>query len=248
LTWNQWANSTTTTGETITISIRETSDLYGIRNDTHEITQMRTIQVDDHGYVRERAEVFTEAERREAEKVWLKFQPEFVKRAHQREQARANQSMQLRFDQARIEAEQRRLEVERQRYMDEARERERLWTESERARQGKLQQAEERAEKLLLENLSLKQRVEYLEHGHFTVEGRRARYRVRKARNINIDAIDRTGRITHRLCAYPDGGVPVHDVMLGQKLSLEANEEMFLGIAVEHGILHRDERVLPALQ
>lgn len=95
-------------------------------------------------------------------------------------------------------------------------------------------QAEARAEQLLVENLSLKQRVEYLEHKHFTVHGRGARFRIRKGRNGNIDVVNAEGILTHRLCGHPGIMVPDFDTMLAQKLALETDEDAFIKVANKH--------------
>ena len=67
----------------------------------------------------------------------------------------------------------------------------------------KREAAEKRGEQLLLDNLSKKERIEYLEKQHVIVHGRTNRYRIRRGRTGNVDVIGRDGRITHRLCAHP---------------------------------------------
>lgn len=94
--------------------------------------------------------------------------------------------------------------------------------------------AEKRAEELLLENLSLRQRNEYLKDQYFVVHGLKHRYRVRKGRTGNIDVVAKDGKVLHRLCAHPGDSVPDCDTMLAQKLSLEVAEDDFLLMANVH--------------
>lgn len=109
--------------------------------------------------------------------------------------------------------------------------------------------AEAKAEQLLVENLSLRQREEFLKHGHFIVHGRNARYRVRRGRSANIDVIDRSGKMTHRLCIHPAEPVPDPDTMLAQKLYLENDEDYLLSRANRHtaGFYDRGVQLLEAL-
>lgn len=108
-------------------------------------------------------------------------------------------------------------------------------------------EAEERAKKLLLENLSLRQRLEFEKHGHFVVEGKDGhRYRVRQGRSGNIDVVNRDGFIDHRLCVHPVEDVPDFDTMLAQKLMLEHDETGLVRVANRHQSINA-QRVLPAL-
>jgi hypothetical protein len=106
--------------------------------------------------------------------------------------------------------------------------------------------ADKLAEELLLANVTLKERNEFLEKGHFIVQGRVDRYRIRRGSHGNIDVVGRDGRIKHRLCAQPNG-VPIGDSMLAQKLTLEHDEEHFLSLANKHQAKILHEFVLPAL-
>lgn len=95
--------------------------------------------------------------------------------------------------------------------------------------------AEARAETLLIENLSLAQRLQYAETKAFVVEGRGGRrFRIRNGRSGNVDVVGRDGRVLHRLCAHPRELVPNCDTMLAQKLMLEDDEATFLRVANQH--------------
>lgn len=110
----------------------------------------------------------------------------------------------------------------------------------------KRDEAEARAEKLLLENLSLQQRLDYEKHRYFVVHGRnKTRYRIRRGRSGNVDVVTKSGHIEHRLCAHPNEYVPDCDTMLAQKLMLEFDEANFLRVANRHpGV---SGQALPAL-
>lgn len=102
--------------------------------------------------------------------------------------------------------------------------------EAERAK------ARERAAKLLHEGLTPKQREEFAQKGHFTLEtiaptGERRVYRISKGRSHNIARVDDNGKVLKTLCAHPIEAVPDEDTMLAQKLWLETREEEFLRIA-----------------
>jgi hypothetical protein len=114
--------------------------------------------------------------------------------------------------------------------------------------QRKRKEAEERAEKLLVENLSLRQRLEYEKDKSFIVHGTRdRRYRIRPGRQGNVDVIGRDGRIQHRLCAHPSVDVPNADTMLAQKLHLELDDDAFVRVANRHAAYDNARPVLPAL-
>lgn len=109
-------------------------------------------------------------------------------------------------------------------------------------------EAEARAEKLLVENLSLQQRLQYEKEKMFVVNGKSGyRYRIRKGRVANVDMIDRSGKIEHRLCAHPSDAVPDYDTMLAQKLLLEDDEQRFIAVANKHSAAHLHTPVLPSL-
>lgn len=116
-----------------------------------------------------------------------------------------------------------------------------------RVREEKAREAAARAETLLLSILSERQREELHRDKAFVVEGRHARYRIRRGWSGNVDVIGRDGRIQRRLCAHPVIHVPNADNMAAQKLMLETNEDEFLRIA---NPMHWDippHPVLPAM-
>lgn len=108
-------------------------------------------------------------------------------------------------------------------------------------------EAEARAEQLLIENLSLVQRLEYAQTRSFVVDGHAGRrFRIRHGRSGNVDLVGPDGRISERLCAHPNEMVPNADTMLAQKLMLDSDEALFLRVANRHAI-HDQAPVLPAL-
>lgn len=111
----------------------------------------------------------------------------------------------------------------------ERRERERAWA---KARLRELQATDLVAYKkiyrlslrLLLRHLSKQQRAEFKAYRRFTVQGQFGdHYTIKQSRMVNIIR-NRDGA---RFCGYPDG-VPLPDVLLGQKLLLETDEKNFL--------------------
>lgn len=130
--------------------------------------------------------------------------------------------------------------AEQERQVQEARER-------MQERNRIMQLAEERAEQCLLEHLDVEQREQWRARKHFIVRGRSGRrYRIRSFSIGNIDAIDRGGRITHRLCVHAYD-IPKADNLLAQKLHLEADDDYVERIANRHGVHQANEQVLPAL-
>ena len=123
--------------------------------------------------------------------------------------------------------------AEAQRQANEARAR-------EQQRQAQVQvdrsAAEKRAEKLLQDHLTPKQREELAARGFFTVssisqDGQRRHYQIRRGRSRNVQQVDESGRVLKTLCAHPVPLLPDADTMLAQKLMLETREEDFLRIA-----------------
>jgi hypothetical protein len=104
--------------------------------------------------------------------------------------------------------------------------------------------AKRRALVLMMRVLSPEQRKEFREFGYFHVTGGRSgdRYRIREDRIANIDVLRGDGRVRHRLCVHPTGGVPVYDVMAAQLLHLQdpATEQRFLRQANVHPSLVED--------
>ena len=86
---------------------------------------------------------------------------------------------------------------------------------------------------LLLENLSPKQRDEFLRYGYFHVVGGSTKrlYRIGTGRQVNVFQLTERRR---RVCIwsfYPAGNLVEGDVMLAQKLALELFEEQALAVA-----------------
>jgi hypothetical protein len=135
---------------------------------------------------------------------------------------------------ARIEAFRERQEAEAKRWAAEQAERDR-----------KKKEADDRAYKLLTENLTPQQLADFNEFGCFNVVSLKGNnYRIRKGSVGNLDALDASGKVVKRLCVHPQGGVPFGDIMLSQKLLLEAGEEdMLLKKANLHGFSQPTEPV-----
>jgi hypothetical protein len=93
--------------------------------------------------------------------------------------------------------------------------------------------AEERADALLVANLSPAQRCQLELDGCFEVIGSHtaARYRIKKGVAINIEQLDAAGACVRRWCFGPEGDLPLGDVLLAQKLALELFEMEALAIA-----------------
>ena len=94
-------------------------------------------------------------------------------------------------------------------------------------------EAEQRGMELLRENLSEAQRDQFDQHGWFTVTGSHSKktYRIRKARQLNIDELDKRGNPVLLWCFVPTTGVVTGDCMLAQKLALETDEKAALKVA-----------------
>jgi hypothetical protein len=94
-------------------------------------------------------------------------------------------------------------------------------------------EAEQRAERLLLDHLSERQRAEYRERRAFTVisaDGERT-YRIERGWSGNVKLIGPDGRECRRYCIHPRERVPTEDCMLAQKLLIENDEPAFLRVA-----------------
>jgi hypothetical protein len=93
--------------------------------------------------------------------------------------------------------------------------------------------AEERALVLLKQWLSPAQLAQYQQCGHFEVTGYHSgkHYRVRQTHQMNVDELDEQGARTVSWCFGPEGGLPIGDVMLAQKIALENDELAALAVA-----------------
>jgi hypothetical protein len=104
--------------------------------------------------------------------------------------------------------------------------------ETEESRQAKVD-ADERAERLLLDNLNESQRVMYEQAKKIIVKGNETgdEYEIALGRSRNIRVVGADGRYKRTLCAHPAELVPNADTVLAQKLMLECAEREFLRIA-----------------
>jgi hypothetical protein len=93
--------------------------------------------------------------------------------------------------------------------------------------------AEARAIQFLLSNLSPAQREQFATLRYFDVIGGTtgSRYRIRYGPQMNVEQLDHNGRRRQSLCFVPQGGLPVGDIMLAQKIALELFEEQALSAA-----------------
>lgn len=93
--------------------------------------------------------------------------------------------------------------------------------------------AEQKALDLLKQWLSSAQLAQYESNGHFEVTGCHSgkRYRIRRGHQMNIYELDAHGAQIVIWCFGPEGGLPVGDVMLAQKIALETDEHPALAVA-----------------
>jgi hypothetical protein len=101
------------------------------------------------------------------------------------------------------------------------------------AEQTARQEAEVRAEALLLAHLTDQQRTDYLEKGYFDMPGERGRhtYRLWKGSAGNVKRLNARGTEVMSYCIHPREHLPHSDVVLAQKLLLETAEAEFLRLA-----------------
>jgi hypothetical protein len=100
----------------------------------------------------------------------------------------------------------------------------------------RLNEAERRASELLMDWLSPGQRAQYQRTGCFEVTGSHTgkRYRIRYARQLNVDELDDGGHSVAVWCFVPRKFVPIADMMLAQKIALENDETATIAIAFRH--------------
>ena len=93
--------------------------------------------------------------------------------------------------------------------------------------------AYQRGLELLKANLTADQLNDFLTYRCFDVVGASSgtTYRIRLAGAMNVEEVDQRGRCTRRLCFLPEGQLVDGDVMLAQKVALEAFEAEALAIA-----------------
>lgn len=109
--------------------------------------------------------------------------------------------------------------------------------EQKRAREIRAEEARvasQKALELLLSHCDEQQRADYEANKWFIVHGRKNRYRIRKANQINVDVLDKRGNVKYKLCTVPDSsGLPIEDQLLAQKTLIELNEKQFLDVAIK---------------
>jgi hypothetical protein len=90
-----------------------------------------------------------------------------------------------------------------------------------------------RSLELLRENLTSAQRDELDTFGHFHVVGGATgrRYRIHRGYSMNVEQLGPNDSRAGVLCFFPQGSLPIGDVMLAQKLALETFESETLSIA-----------------
>lgn len=96
-----------------------------------------------------------------------------------------------------------------------------------KARVAEIENAKEKAYKLLLSSLDDKQKTELKDKGFFHCKSRKGVvYRIYKGTHGNVKRLDDKGKEIEKLCIQPDN-VPDFDAMLAQKLHIEYNEDDF---------------------
>lgn len=133
---------------------------------------------------------------------------------------------------ARIEVRETRAQAEARRLVEEQVMRE--YRAAEELRRKTTEEADRRAKKLLIENISPAQRRSLTEKGYFDVPVKGKTYRIRWGSHGNVSLVHRAGTREEQeavsYCIQPPG-VPAGDAMLAQKLMLETDEASFLRIA-----------------
>ncbi len=94
--------------------------------------------------------------------------------------------------------------------------------------------SERRAERLLCENLTARQRTELRRHGYFFVTGGNSqlRYRVGPHHAVWLLAPGVSAKPAGTFCVYPLGGLPAADAMLAHSLWIQHDERAFCSVAV----------------
>lgn len=88
-----------------------------------------------------------------------------------------------------------------------------------------------RAKRLLNSCLNVRQRAELRSFGWFRVTVGERTYRIKSGSSGNVELLGTDGRAVEKYCIHPKEWLPIHDVMLAQKLLLEADEAQFLATA-----------------
>ena len=81
--------------------------------------------------------------------------------------------------------------------------------------------------------LSPAQLAQFEKHVYFELTGGDSgkRYRIRPTHQMNVDELNERGVRTVSYCFGPEGGLPIGDVMLAQKIALENDEQAALALA-----------------
>ncbi len=95
-------------------------------------------------------------------------------------------------------------------------------------------QADKRAEQLLLAHLSPEQQRDWRRAQYFELITKGGRYRLYKGWAGNVALIGENGAEISRYCIHPREVIPEADNLLAQKLMLELEEAEFLRIANRH--------------
>ena len=103
-----------------------------------------------------------------------------------------------------------------------------------RRHQRQLDQAERKGMKLLLKNLTARQRQQYEAFGYFDVTGSATgrRYRIFHGRFGNVRELGPNDRVSIGKCFLPEGDLAAGDCMLAQKITLENRESAVLRVAL----------------
>jgi len=92
-------------------------------------------------------------------------------------------------------------------------------------------EADKKAEALLLRHLTPEQRAKYTEARYFELRTKSGLYRLYKGWAGNVARIGPDGQESDRFCIHPERAVPEADNLLSQKFMLEFEEDRFLKIA-----------------
>lgn len=107
-------------------------------------------------------------------------------------------------------------------------------------RRRKEAEALQRAEDLLMLQLSVRQREDWQKHKAFDVISESGkRFRIRNSRSMNVDEYDETGKKVAGHCIVPSGvNVPAPDQFVMQMLMLQHHEADFMRIANHQRYTH----------
>jgi hypothetical protein len=113
------------------------------------------------------------------------------------------------------------------------------WRARERQRHGALKLRNTRGLRLLKDWLSLAQLESYETHGYFDVIGSDSGtiYRIHHGVQANVEQLDTFGQTVCAWCFVPEGNLVPGDVMLAQKIALEADERAAIDVAVKYATL-----------